>query len=133
MSTTTPLNMLPDDTARRLFDVTSSRNDGLPSVVRSAANTSLKLQPLETQTTMAPDHSSAEAEQALRGLEAEWAMRMEAPLSALANLEEQVSHAIDLALAALPTDLRTAAAELERLARARGDDDERRVGVRGRR
>jgi hypothetical protein len=121
--------MLPDDTARRLFDVTSSRNDGLPSVV--AANTSLKLQPLETQTTMAPDHSSAEAEQALRGLEAEWAMRMEAPLSALANLEEQVSHAIDLALAALPTDLRTAAAELERL--ARGDDDERRVGVRGRR
>ena len=119
--------MLPDDTARRLFDVTSSRNDGL----RSAANTSLKLQPLETQTTMAPDHSSAEAEQALRGLEAEWAMRMEAPLSALANLEEQVSHAIDLALAALPTDLRTAAAELERL--ARGDDDERRVVVRGRR
>jgi hypothetical protein len=55
---------------------------------------------------------------------------MEAPLSALANLEEQVSHAIDLARAALPTDLRTAAAELERL--ASGDDDERRVGVRRR-
>jgi hypothetical protein len=122
--------MTTDDTARRLFDVSSSRNDGLPSVVRSAATTSLKLQPLETQTTMAPDHSSAEAEQALRGLEAEWAMRMEAPLSALANLEEQVSHAIDLARAALPTDLRTAAAELERL--ASGDDDERRVVVRRR-
>jgi hypothetical protein len=57
--------MTTDDTARRLFDVSSSRNDGLPSVVRSAATTSLKLQPLETQTTMAPDHSSAEAEQAL--------------------------------------------------------------------
>ena len=49
-------------------------------------------------------HSGAEqeAEAALRYLEAEWAMRMEAPLSALTELEISLTHAIDEATRALP-------------------------------
>lgn len=43
-----------------------------------------------------------EAEAALRYLEAEWAMRMEAPLSALASLEETLSRQIMHAHALLP-------------------------------
>ena len=58
---------------------------------------------------MPEEHSTAEAEQALRGLEAEWAMRMEAPFSALSNLEEIITHAIERAHASLPMDLRRAA------------------------
>lgn len=46
--------------------------------------------------------AEGEAEQALRGLEAEWAMRMEAPLSALAGLEDTLTRAIDEAATALP-------------------------------
>ena len=55
------------------------------------------------QTGRAPLVSAEdEAEAALRYLEAEWAVRMEAPLSALAALEENVNRAIDAAEARLP-------------------------------
>ena len=43
-----------------------------------------------------------EAEAALQYLEAEWAVRMEAPLSALAALEDNLSHAIETAMLRLP-------------------------------
>lgn len=43
-----------------------------------------------------------EAEVALQYLEAEWAMRMEAPLSALAGLEESITRQIEAAQQRLP-------------------------------
>ena len=46
-----------------------------------------------------------EAEAALRYLEAEWAVRMEAPLSALAGLEDSLSRQIDAASSVLPFSL----------------------------
>ena len=50
----------------------------------------------------ASGHAEEEAEAALQYLEAEWAIRMEAPLSALGALEENVSRAIDAAILRLP-------------------------------
>ena len=106
---------MQDDTARRLFDAGASRVEpalpalpALPPVSTMAPRAELSPAPVE--------HSAADAEQALRGLEAEWAMRMEAPLSALANLEESVSLSIEHAHASLPQALRAAAMaeEIER-------------------
>ena len=49
-----------------------------------------------------PRDDAIDAEQALLYLEAEWAIRMEAPLSALACLEETVTRAIDAVEAVVP-------------------------------
>ena len=103
--------MQDDFTARRLFDGAPSSSLPLsrPAAAAMSAPRLHNMQPAERQVAL-QEHSAAEAEQALRGLEAEWAMRMEAPLSALANLEETLAHAIDRAHESLPTDLTTAAA-----------------------
>ena len=54
----------------------------------------------------APDSAAEEeAEAALRHLEAEWAMRMEAPLSALANLEESLTRQLEHMHRRLPPPL----------------------------
>ncbi len=45
--------------------------------------------------------SPSEADQALRYLEAEWSMRMEAPLSHLNEFEASLSRSIDAAAASL--------------------------------
>ena len=46
--------------------------------------------------------AEGDAEQALRQLEAEWAVRMEAPLAALAQLEDELTRAIDDAAKEFP-------------------------------
>ena len=48
------------------------------------------------------DSAAEQAEEALRALETEWAVRMEAPLAALANLEATLDRAIDDATRRLP-------------------------------
>ena len=53
----------------------------------------------------APASAEEEAEAALRYLEAEWATRMEAPLAALAGLDDSLMRQIDAAAAALPFPL----------------------------
>ena len=84
---------LVDATARRLFDADKSaapetRTTGARSVAATHAT-------VHTDGGDGPDD-------ALHYLEAEWSMRMEAPLSALASLEETVSRQIAKARAALP-------------------------------
>lgn len=53
-----------------------------------------------------PQPDPAEADAALRCLEAEWSMRMEAPLSQLAGFEASLSRAIDDVADSLGIDLR---------------------------
>ena len=62
------------------------------------------LQPAAAVQPAAPSGSTAEeeAEAALRYLEAEWTMRMEAPIAALAGMEATLAHAIEDAARGLP-------------------------------
>ena len=86
-----------DETTRRLlFGASQPAPDASTPRASLAATSSLP--------PHAPTGTSAEeeAEAALRYLEAEWAMRMEAPLSALAVLEDSLSRSIDAAAAHLP-------------------------------
>ena len=96
--------MHPDDTTRRLLfgasgttappgrqDASLTQLPGAPPPPHAAAATASSLVSAEE-----------EAEAALRYLEAEWSMRMEAPLSALAGLEETLTSAIDDAARSLP-------------------------------
>ena len=87
-----------DDTTRRLlFGAAPTVTATFDATPRAAAAPLTAAPPL-------PHAASAEdeAEAALRYLEAEWAVRMEAPLSALAGLEETLSRAIDDAARYLP-------------------------------
>ena len=113
---------IPDDpeTARRLFGTAppqSVRFSGAPTQPFSMHSNGAPTQPPPTQphsyeaiprAALAPmdapvvagatepdSAADEEAEAALRHLEAEWAMRMEAPLSALANLEESLTRQIE--------------------------------------
>lgn len=91
----------PEDvTARRLFDAGRATESAPPPTRATGPRPSNAA----AAVTIADSAAAAEVETevALRYLEAEWAMRMEAPLSALANLETTVSEAIDDAHAALP-------------------------------
>ena len=87
--------MQPDeDTTRRLLFGVSAAPDATPRA---------QIQPAQPpHTAAAAGSAEAEAEAALRYLEAEWAMRMEAPLSALASLEDTLTHALDVASSRLP-------------------------------
>ena len=49
-----------------------------------------------------PQPAQPDAEAALRGLEAEWAAKLQAPLAELAGFEAELSHAIETVHAALP-------------------------------
>ena len=74
----------------------------MPPIINAAATTPAA--PLHA--AVAPrSPAEAEAEAALQYLEAEWSMRMEAPLAALAGLEETLTAAIDNASRALPYPL----------------------------
>ena len=100
-----------DETARRLFDAGSAQTEGrVRSDRRASTSEGRSLLPTYPTAAGLAGHSESEAEEALRGLEAEWAMRMEAPLSALANLEASVSREIVNAERSLPLKLRDAAA-----------------------
>ena len=103
-----------DDTARRLFVPTASAASPRAPLLRTlpAGHGADGQRPLPTSSAglapaaVLPQAPSGlvedEAEAALRYLEAEWAMRMEAPLSALACLEDTLVHALDNATRALP-------------------------------
>ena len=87
-------------------------DDGAPPARPAMAPATAAAAPATT-TPAAPLHAAvaprspaeAEAEAALQYLEAEWSMRMEAPLAALAGLEETLTAAIDNASRALPYPL----------------------------
>ena len=83
-----------DATARRLFDAGRATEPPLAPATRVTEPPSTA-----AHAVAAPD---LDAETALHYLEAEWAMRMEAPLSALANLEQTVTRAIEHAHDSLP-------------------------------
>ena len=91
--------MVDDDTTRRL-------HFGAPpaAAVQQHDAATPRAAPPQVQATTPAAGASAEeeADAALRYLEAEWTMRMEAPLSALAGLEDTLTHAIDTAARSLP-------------------------------
>ena len=93
-----------DDTTRRLhFGAPSTHGAPPPDATphqRDAAPPP-PLPPAATPSSSAEDEAAA----ALRYLEAEWAVRMEAPLSALAGLEDSLSRQIDAASSVLPFSL----------------------------
>jgi hypothetical protein len=93
----------PDDTTRRLL-FAAPPPAGPASAAPPQGAPSLRVAPAAHGRVGAPGHSSAEdeAEAALRYLEAEWTMRMEAPLAALASLEGTLTQAIDAAHRNLP-------------------------------
>jgi hypothetical protein len=82
-----------EDTARQLFGAPSTQAPVYDATPRAAAP------PPPQQPLAASDGHGAEeeAEIALQYLEAEWAMRMEAPMSALAALEESLTRQIEVA------------------------------------
>jgi hypothetical protein len=91
-----------DGTARRLFDADRTSVPSTRSTVRPALVPRPELVPVPTQDVTQLAESHGGTDEALRYLEAEWAMRMEAPLSALASLEQSVTQAVDRVRATLP-------------------------------
>ena len=93
-----------DATARRLFETGGTRQLQTAEPTTRSTVAGVVRPPLSTAPTMLTESAQqhADAEQSLRYLEAEWAMRMEAPIAALASLEESVTLAIQRAHAALP-------------------------------
>ena len=113
-----------DDTARQLFGGAYTSDPApTPQYGRSAASQPLHQHPhhqplppppqppheeaaaqaaVSNVSTQELSAAEEEAEAALQYLEAEWADRMEAPLSALAALEDNLSHAIETAMLRLP-------------------------------
>lgn len=89
-----------EDISRRLFDAGGSRLETTAPPTRSTTAGGARLGAPLSEPQL--DADKMDAEQALRSLEAEWAIRMEAPLSALACLDERVTCAIDKAEAVLP-------------------------------
>ena len=109
---------LDDDTTRRLlFGAPPPMPQQNPYAAAPSTAPPPQMPPIinatATTTPAAPLHAAvaprspaeAEAEAALQYLEAEWSMRMEAPLAALAGLEETLTAAIDNASRALPYPL----------------------------
>ena len=89
-----------DQTARTLTWATDSRAAAPAPAASARAARPATLAPVQ-QLAGPPVSSPSEADQALRYLEAEWSMRMEAPLSHLNEFEASLSRSIDAAAASL--------------------------------
>ena len=87
-----------DDTTRRLLFGAAATVTATYDATPRAAAAPLAAAPPQPHAASAED----EAEAALRYLEAEWTMQLDAPLTALAGLEDTLSRAIDDAARHLP-------------------------------
>ena len=84
---------MEDETARQLFGAPPTQALPYDTTPRAGPPP----QPPQQLATAEVHGAEEEAEIALQYLEAEWAMRMEAPLSALAALEESLTRQIEVA------------------------------------